>query len=244
MAEMEINRRHGDKELKQKLEEFWGENKPDFLDEAGPRSVLSKVLITPNREFEYFLDISRDIGLKTSFWEYHSGKFVGRNQEKRHLGKLFFYHGLGKNNGHIIDHKNIVDFNTEEGNRISDVKTLNGKSLVEFHHDILKKRFPDEAFRIKDISEWFDKVRNLDEYYVYYLSLFIRDHILFENFLYNEEEESKFTINKFLPSFEKVTKIFGVKPLIVPLLPHEHEKSNLWFSYGECSKKIVEDMII
>ena len=73
--------------------------------------------------------------------------------------------------------------------------------------------------------------------------MFIRDNILFENFLFDEKEESKFTLDKFLPSFKKTIEIFGVKPLIVPLLPHEHEKSDLWFSYDEKVQKIVEGML-
>ena len=95
-AEIEIKRRHKDTALKKKLDLFWGKNKPDFICSDGPRSVLSKPLITPNLEFKYFIDISKDINLDTCLWEYENGKFVGKNQEKRHLGKMFFYHGHGK----------------------------------------------------------------------------------------------------------------------------------------------------
>lgn len=243
-AETEIKRRHKDLDLKRKLDEFWGENKPNFIYEKSPRSVLSKSLITPNLEFRYFLDISKDIGLDRCLWEYHTGKFVCKNQEKRHLGKMYFFHGLGKNNGHKLEHRNIVDFNKEEGKKISDVSTLCGKKIVDFHHDLLNKHFPKEKLKTKDISEWFNKTRYLDAYYVYYLSLFIRDHILFENFLFDEREESKFTLDKFLPSFKKVTEMFGVKPLIVPLLPHENEKNDLWFSYDRKVQKNVDSMLL
>ena len=186
-AEIEIKRRHKDINLKKKLDSFWGENKPDFIHNDGPRSVLSKPLMTPNLEFKYFLDISKDIGLNISLWEYGNGKFVCKNQEKRHLGKIFFYHGYGKKNGNIINHTNIINFNKEEGKKINEVNTLQkNEKLVDFHHKMLSNRFRDESFYIKDISKWFDKTRYLDAYYVYYLSLFIRDHILFENFLFEE----------------------------------------------------------
>jgi hypothetical protein len=242
-AEIEIKRRHQDLDLKKKLDSFWAENRPNFIHDDSPRSVFSKSVITPNLELKYFLDVSKDIGIKTYLWEYGNGKFVGKNSEKRHLGKIFFHNGHGKNNGHKIHHLNIVDFNKQEGKIISEVETLHNKKLMHFHREMLKKRFPDEDFRIKDISEWFDKTRHLDHYYVYYLSLFIRDHILFENFLFDEKEESKFTLDKFLPSFEKVTKLFGVKPLIVPLLPHEHEKSHLWFMYDKKVQDHVDGML-
>lgn len=242
-VEAEIKRRHRDKSLKKRLDDFWGENKPDFINDGGPRSVLSKPLITPNLEFKYFLDVSKEIDMDICLWEYGNGKFVGKNQEKRHLGKMFFYHGHGKRGGNIIQSRSVVDFTKEEGKKMSEVRTVCGKSLIDFHHEILQKHFPEESKKIKDISKWFDKTRYLDAYYLYYLSLFIRDHVLFENFLIDEKEESKFTFEKFLPSFKKAQEIFGCKPLIVPLLPHEYEKSHFWLSYDEKTQKIVEDMV-
>jgi hypothetical protein len=239
-AEIEIKRRNKDLVLKKKLDDFWGENKPDFIYDKKPRSVLSKSIMTPNLEFKYFMDISKEIGLDICLWEYNKGKFVGKNQEKRHLGKMFFYHGHGKKNGNKIDHTNILDFSKEEGKKMFDVNTLCGKKLVDFHHDILEKVFPNKNFNIKDISEWFDKTRYMDAYYLYYLSLFIRDNILFENFFFDgEKEETKFTCDNFLPSFKKAIEIFGCKPLIVPLLPQEHEKSHFWLSYDEKIKEML-----
>lgn len=243
-AEAEIKKRHNDPALKKRLEDFWGENKPNFICETGPRAVLSKSIITPNKEFKYFLDVSNILNLDKCFFEYHRGKFVGKNQEKRHLGKMFFHHGKGKKNGDKTEHISVVDFNKHEGKKMSEVDTVFDKKMVDFHHELINKSLPNEKFNLTDISEWFDKTRYLDAYYVYYLSLFIRDHILFENFLFDEKEESKFTLDKFLPSFEKVTKIFGVKPIIVPLLPHEHEKNDLWFSYDEDVQKKVKAMLI
>lgn len=240
----EIERRQNDTALQERLDVFWGDRKPAFVTGGEPKLVLSKSLITPNLEFRYFLDIAEDIGLERSLWEYTVGKFVGKNQEKRHLGKLHFFHGRGKKNGKKIDHLNVVNFNTEEGKQMRDVMTLNGQTLVDFHHDLLSKRSPAENLKPIDVSEWFDETKKLDLYYVYYLSLFIRDHILFENFLPDDEEESKFTVEKFFPSFEKVTEIFGIKPLIVPLLPIEHEKSSTWFSYDEETQENVKNMLL
>lgn len=205
---------------------------PDFLDEEGPRSVISKSLITPNREFEYFLDVSDEIDLKKGFWEYHAGKFVGMNDEKRHLGKIHVLHGRGKKNGQKIEHFNILNFNKEEGKCLADVMTDAGCKLTEFHNKILCESHPERDIKTIDISTWFNKTRFIDEYYVYYLSLFIRNFILFENFIADEKEEGKFTIERFLPSFQKIESIFGMRPIIVPLLPFEHEKSSIWYSYS------------
>lgn len=242
-ARLEIERRQKDINLKKKLELFWGDNKPDFLDKDKPKAVISKPIITPNLEFNYFVDIVNDFGFDFSCFEYLEGKFVGKNQEKKNLGKMCFRHGQAKNFNEIINYKNVVNFNTQEGKKLKEVETIFDNKLHDFHKILIEKSFPGKKINIQDISEWFDKTKNLDDYYVFYLSLFIRDHVLFENFLMNEKEESKFTFSKFLPSFKKVTEIFGVKPLIVPLLPFEIEKNSLWFSYDEGVEKNINKML-
>ncbi len=240
--EKEIEKRRNDKELNEKLLKFWHIHKPDFIRD-NTCLVLSKPLITPNKELKYFLDIAKEFNFKTLFLEYLKGKFVGVNEEKRHLGKMYFYHGRGKKHGSKLNHVNIIDFTKQEGKRVEDVMTVNGKSVKDFHRQILKNKFPDNNFDIIDISPWFDNTKHLDEYYVFYLSLFIKDFVLFENFIFDDREESKFTKEKFMPSFEKVTKMFGYKPLIIPLLPHENEKSRTWFYYDGDIEEHVRGMI-
>ncbi len=47
-----------------------------------------------------------------------------------------------------------------------------------------------------------------------------------------------------MPSFKKIEKIFGVKPLIYPILPFEDESSTTrWLSYPESMKKRVDKKI-
>lgn len=240
--ENEIKKRRDDIELKDKLENFWGENKPNFI-KADTRLVISKPLITPNIEFKYFIDLAREFDREVSLFEYLNGKFVGINDEKKHLGKMYFYHGKGKKHGNIINKINILDFSSQEGKTLKDVALSNGKKIKDFHREMLENKFPNTQLDIQDISEWFDKTKNIDEYYVFYLSLFLRDFVLFENFIFDDKEESKFTLKRFMPSFEKVEKIFGYKPLIVPLLPHEEEKSKTWFYYDGDVEEYVRRVI-
>ena len=238
-AKAEIRKRRSDRKLSKKLNEFWGCNRPPFITPGGPKAVFSKSLITPNFEFNYFLDIIKEIGMRKEFWEYSHGKLVGKNKERKHLGKIYFHSGFGRNHGHKIDHTTVVNFNTDEGRMVKDISTLYGESLVDFHHNLLKKSSK-RKLNIVDISEWFDRTRYLTEYYyLYYLSLFVRDYILFENFIFDNEEEGKFSKERFLPSFKKVEKMFGVKPIIVPLLPREYEKSVYWFFYGKKIKNFI-----
>jgi hypothetical protein len=77
-------------------------------------------------------------------------------------------------------------------------------------------------------------------YYRPFLSLFIRDGIMFDNILLNDEE-IRFTSQTFLPSFLEISRHFGLKPLIVPLTPHENEESRLWMCYPNQDKKYVAD---
>ncbi|MEK6673092.1 MAG: hypothetical protein AABY42_06395 [Nitrospirota bacterium] len=68
------------------------------------------------------------------------------------------------------------------------------------------------------------------EYYKYFLSLFICHGILFENFITNEEEE-RFSKSVVFPAFRQVVADFGLKPLIVPLVPHSQASDIYWRCY-------------
>lgn len=188
--------------------------------------------MSPNFELLYFLEISKLFGLEPLCLQYSSDKFVNINKPKYFLGKLFIDGGEGKNGGNKIETARIIDFNKFEGHRLCDVKTIFNDSLVDFHGKILKKATSEYKYKLFDFSDWFNhhKKANKKYYYLRYLSLFLCYGILFENFLVNEDELS-FTKDKVLPSFNKITEMFGLKPLIFPLNPIKNETDSRWFYY-------------
>lgn len=237
VAKKEIQRRWNDKELRKKVEKFLGADMPKILKKE-PKAVLSRYIATPNFEFSYFLDLAGMTGLKPVCLEYYNDKFVAKNSFKYHLCKLIFYCGKGKNGGVKLEREGIVNFNESEGKKLYKIKTLENENLVDFHHRILNASFPKNKIVINEFSKWFNKNRykSKKHYYLYYLALFLCHGILFENFLINKEEE-EFTRKRVLPSFKKIEKMFGIKPLIVPLEPLNAEADPCWYYYPKSLKK-------
>ena len=62
------------------------------------------------------------------------------------------------------------------------------------------------------------------------ISLFVCDGILFENF-HSDGHESEFTRRIIRPAFAEVEERYGVRPLIVPLLPITWERDPYWSWY-------------
>jgi hypothetical protein len=233
-----LPQRRQDEKLKKDVEDFFGEYfLPEFR--KGPRAVISRPVISPNKEFRYFLDISSDLGLDPIALEYPD-KFVAKNLDKYHLARLLM-EKEEKKGGRTFKSIKLVNFNEAEGKNFREILTVTKEPLVGFHHDLLLKEFPEMESRVIDISEWFQETRYKSKYYyLYFLSLFICHGVLFENFLFKDKGESEFFLEKVWPSFQEVERIFGVKPLIFPLLPVETEKDRAWLSYQDHIKSHVE----
>ncbi len=85
------------------------------------------------------------------------------------------------------------------------------------------------------------KGKKADCFYEKDLLLYICHGILFENFLL-DGKDGEFTKNIFLPAFEKVCKLTGLKPLIVPIPPMDYdiEENSFWYSYDEKIKPLIK----
>lgn len=220
----ELKSRSKDKALVDKIRKNMGSAYPDWLPDK-PCLFFSRNIITPNIETLYFLDIARDSGFEVIFFEYHD-KFVSRNKSKYYLGNIC------TNFPEQRKKKIIVDFQKYEGKTINNVQTNTGSSLLDYHHDLSRKIIKDfDSYKIIDITKWFNDTRNVNAYYFNYFSLFITNGILFENFLLDDEEEKVFLEKKFIPSVKKIKEVYGINPLIYPLLPFESQADNSWFFY-------------
>jgi len=238
VAKKEIWRRWNDKALRKKVEDFLGNDIPEVFKD-GPKAVLGRHVVSPNKEFFYFLDLIKEINLNPICLEHLQDKFVAKNKSKYHLSNLFFYNGQGKKHGDRISSVKIIDFKGAEGKLLSNVKTLWGENLVDFHHKLLGNF--QTSFKYSSMSDWFKK-RGLkaDNFYVYYLALFITHGILFDNYL-QHKDEGNFTKNILLPNFKKIYEIFNLKPLIVPLEPIGNTEYLYWYCYPEQVKSIIKN---
>lgn len=234
-----LNERWKDRELEERTSTYLTDNVPESMID-GFSAVLSRHLVTPNYETRRFMIVPDVTGLKAVFFEYNADKFTSNNSLKYYLGKMVFHQGTGKNGGQKKIYENIIDFNSSNGKRIQDLKTLWGQNLVEFHHELMGVAFPNINHSLYDASDWFHKNGpTAKNYYRNFLSLFIRHGILFENFEINGSE-GQFVRDVFLPAFFEVWKNTNVKPLIVALEPTNIEGDIFWLSHPIETKKITD----
>lgn len=245
-AMAELERRRNDKDLQKKVEEYFKDVGIPEEFQGDPKLVMFRQLATPNIEVSRFLIIADGVEMKPLFLEYYHDKFTSNNEWKKYLGKLAFYEGVGKKGGEKISYKTIIDFCKYDGEVISDVETLWGEKLVDFHHslfDINYSHLNKDLFF--DASRWLkDCGGNPREYYYYFLSLFISNGILFENFLLNREDEYFFSKEIFLPIFIKLCKHFDCKPIIVQLSPTVIETAEFWLCQNPKTKMWFEENIV
>ncbi len=246
----EIKRRKQDEELTKSIETFLPDP-PPFAKKSTISAVLLRNVATPNYTFIRFLNIIHALGLPPIFFEYFADKFTTHNEDKKSLGRLGFFVGRGKDGkSRIVKHMIIV--NEANGRPISSVQTLWGEPLTDFHHSlfsILRKRIssvlydiPEDAFY--DASEWLhDNGGQALHYYKKLMWIFLRDSLMFENFVFEHQGEIDFIREVFLPAFFEVYEKTGVKPLIIALNPTEIEEDDFWMSYPhELEQYILEKL--
>jgi hypothetical protein len=205
-AKKEVWKRWNDADLRRRVQEYVREV-PEVLCTA-PKAVLYRALTTPNFECLLFDKISKSIGLQSLFLEYLEDKFCVMNPDKVAMGKITFYHGKGKRNGHKTTIEKVVDFNLCSGNQFDSISTSWGMDFVGFHRHLLILKM--KSLQKYDLASWCKEHGGKPStYYHLVMALFICHGILFENFL-DEGDEGVFTHEIVRPAFQRVTKHFGL----------------------------------
>lgn len=226
-ARKEMYKRWNDAELQKKVRTFLKDDIPPMFGKA-PKAVLARAIASPNHEFFEFCRLSQKTQLETWCLEYNDDKFRAENFDKYYLGKMVFYHGLGKNGGEKRDVLKIVNFDAAEGKSIKNISTLWGEDLVNFHHRLFEQ-FSDKV-NYADCSNWIQRHGSKgSDFYASYLALFISFGVLFENFLL---EDKQLIEEMFMPAYEKLQKEFGLAPIVVPLSSFEREYDEYWRYYS------------
>ena len=227
-----LENRQKDKELVAKIEELLKGNIPEPLKKLDKYGVQSRQLATPNHDTHWFLELTKDRGLRPVFLEYYEDKLTSNNSAKYSLGVLPLHKKINKLGDFIEEKFSIVNFSKDDGKKIKDILTFSGKPLIDFHHNLFEFfGSKEDSYHFYDNSKWFkENGGNATDYYTNFLLLFVCNGIFFENYLLSEEE-GEFTKNVFLPAFEKVINLTGVKPIIVPIPPMDNQNDSHWFAY-------------
>lgn len=212
---------------------------PRFDQEEGV-AVQNRHVATPNLEIRCIRELAASVNLDLFFFEYHADKLVFCNPCKKALGWMRF-HKSDKGVGTTCI--NVINF-SQQGRPIRDIRTLWGQPLVDFHHELMQAEWPElspDAFW--DASDWYHQRGNPKSYYTDFFSLFIAHSILFEVFLL-DDVELPFTRDIVLPAFEEVWTRYGLKPLVVRMVPAESETDyRYWLSYSPTVKKYTEERL-
>ncbi|HOX30483.1 MAG TPA: hypothetical protein P5080_04800 [Candidatus Paceibacterota bacterium] len=231
LAKDEIWQRWNNRILREKVNRYLNGDIPPFLTD-GPKAYLAAHVASPNYGFLEYLKASKEMNLLCAIPEYRKDKYVSKNECKYYIARLFLYGGKGKKGGQKIETKTIIDISGSEGKKFSEIKTVWNEDFIGFHHKLLNLLCPGLLANICDFSDWI--IRNGGrpvEFYEKFLSLFVCNAVLFENFLIGNREERVFFREVVIPSFKRVQNIFGVKPLIVPTVPLESQNDLYWQYY-------------
>jgi hypothetical protein len=237
-ARDEIRQRWANQELRQKVEEFLGGVPPGV--NSAPRAFLCRTIHTPNREFHRFIELASNTCLAPALNEYLDDRFCSLNPDKLGLIRMTFLRGHNRIGKPIFQRKMITDGNINLM-PFTTIRTLWGENLIDFHHRILRNSFPSLVTENK--SAWLH-IHGVSarEFYPAHLARFICHGILFESFL-ETSDEFVFTKDVVLPALETVCSLFGMKPLIVRLIPEESENDPSWTWYeGEIHNLVTQEL--
>ncbi len=242
----EFATRDNNPELEESIKKYLNNDIPEQFSKK--RSVILRHIITPSYEISRFFhltDLLED-QFTPLFAEFPDDILVPSNVEKKALGKISFYQGVDRNGFSIFDRMQLIDFESSNGKKFSEIKTLHGDLLVDFHHKLFKyahSTVTDDF--IFNISSWYySHGPSAVSFYSHILCLFVKHGVLFENYMFNDASERKFIKEIFLPSFIKVMKITGKKPIIIPLEPTDMEDEKFWFSYPSKFKEWITSNLI
>jgi hypothetical protein len=241
IALWELKQRRADILLKESVHTDLGSSADEILKKfTQPRAVFFRQVATPTHEIIRFLKLAKQMKLKPLILEYGEDKFVSsENRSKRLLGKMPIYQYTGSDGRDMVEYETVCDFNTATGKKLKEVMCTNGEKLMSFHHRLFQKITGlNPKTYCFDASLWFKSAGKAESYYEQLLMLFLRDGILFENFM-PLRSESAFTKTIIVPAFEKLKNKYGVEPLIVRLLPENEEMRLFWDSYPKKTKKYI-----
>ncbi len=196
-----------------------------------PTAVLARQVATPNYELMWFTRVARRHGFRPLVIEHTSDIFTVHNSAKRSLVTLPLVTGRSRN-GHLITRRQkVADLAASEGQRLEEIRTLTGETLVAYHHRKLVEVLGPEAPEVMDLRDLLPSVPlTPSRYYVEFFRMLQGDLVLFEDFVVDEQTATFFrrTVH---PAWEHVVVTTGRRPKIAKLSPERVASSPMWNAY-------------
>lgn len=243
-AAAELRRRMHDTELRRRVETYLGDDIPPYM-RGEPVLCLARYMATPNFETLRFLTMTEPLGFSAVVTEDTTDRFSPHNNLKRALCKLPLIDRIHQKHGKLHERfrpLSIVDFSAAEGARLSEIQTLWGEPLHEFHRSLLM-HIAGRPVQVEDDTAWIDRNGrgNLLELYKRYLALFVVHGILFEDYVLSDKQDAEFVRTVVRPAARFVEETFGHAPLIAELVPPTFESNTFWISYPKRVRDVVDE---
>lgn len=246
-----LKRRQQNPELKKRVEEYLKGDIPEYFKD-GPVLYLARHVVTPNFETLRFIHLMEHFGIKTVITQDSKGLFVTQNHVKRALVKLPIFRRHTQKGNKLHEHYEnftIVNVNEANGKPFSDIKTLWGEKLIDFHTRLFSELLS-RKIESPDDAAWIDRHHreNLLKHYKHLLALFVVHGIFFENYNMNDPHEVEFVRRILRPACLFVEKRFGYRPIIVQVFPTSFESYHFWISYPrkvlDIVKKSMKNVVV
>lgn len=222
------------RELRERVEAWWHSEgwglPPHYHLTHEPIAAFCRQMATARYEDVVFYQLAREAGLLPLWLEYLGDVASEKNTYKRSLLVRHICSGRGKHGGIKLDRQVLACIRGNHSKRLDTIQVssieTNGRrtdaadtDLATYHHTLQDMILP--WSKRLDITNWLKSVglgRAVD-YYAASMSLFVAHGVLFEDYHGGESGTvlDNFTAQIFEPAFAKVEKLFGARPIIVPM---------------------------
>lgn len=240
-ARSELHRRWNDAGLRSAVESALGQRFMEAFRNT-PRAWAFRQLVSPDNGFMLFNYSAAYLGAVPLVAEYLGDRFTVLNEEKKGLVQPRVSVGADKFQFRLID------LQQWENRSLGDIVLDTGETLAGFCHALFNHlALPVE---ILDQTAWFRAIGNPVDYYYPLFAHAVAHGVLFETYLTEDEEGDRrrrktsrqFADEVVRPNFERVTRDFGLRPMIVRSFPDNQTDAEdfYWWSYPP----IINDYLV
>lgn len=237
-ARSELHRRWNDAGLRNAVESALGQHFMEAF-RSRPRAILHRQMISPENGFMLFNYCAAYLGAAPLVTEYLGDRFTSVNDEKMGLGRPRLTIGADKFQLRLFDIKQW------ENRPLGEIVLVTGETLAGFHHGLFDRL----ALRVEilDQTAWYRAIGKPADYYYPLFAHAVAHGVMFETFVTDEatnkgqrKTEHWFTDEVVRPNFERVTRDFGLRPMIVRSFPDDQtdDEDFYWWSYPPSSTTI------
>ncbi len=240
-ARSELHRRWNDAGLRTAVESALGQRFMEVFRDR-PRAIIHRPMISPDNGFMLLNYCAAYLGAAPLAIEYLGDRFSTLNEEKKGLCRPRLTISADK------FRLCLFDMQQWENRPLGEIVLATGETLAGFHHGLFDRL----AMRVEilDQTAWYRGIGNPADYYFPVFAHAVAHGMLFETFVTDDEPVNRrqrktehwFTDEVVRPNFERVTRDFGLRPMVVRSFPGDQtdDEDFYWWSYPP----IINDYLV